>query len=129
MFFFRNKIKSNNLNKKSRPACPPSWRERSRRGRFIVIDGTDGSGKATQTKLLAQKLERTGFDVKIADFPQYGQKSAGLIKEYLNGKYGEADTVNPYHASIFFACDRYDASFKIKKWLNEIGRASCRERV
>ncbi len=119
MFFFRNKIKSNNLNKKSRPACPPSWRERSRRGRFIVIDGTDGSGKATQTKLLAQKLERTGFDVKIADFPQYGQKSAGLIKEYLNGKYGEADTVNPYHASIFFACDRYDASFKIKKWLNE----------
>jgi len=88
-------------------------------GKFIVIDGTDGSGKATQTSLLAEKLRAFGFSVEIADFPQYGKKSAGLVEEYLNGKYGNAEEVGPYRASIFYACDRYDASFKIKQWLSE----------
>ena len=87
--------------------------------KFIVIDGTDGSGKATQTELLAQRLRRAGFDVETADFPQYNTKSAGLVEEYLSGKYGSPDEVGPYRASIFYACDRYDASFKIKKWLSE----------
>ena len=89
------------------------------KGKFIVIDGTDGSGKATQAGLLAEKIKKEKFSVELADFPQYGQKSAGLIEEYLNGKYGTAADVGPYRGSIFYACDRYDASFKIKKWLNE----------
>jgi len=89
------------------------------KGKFIVIDGTDGSGKATQTELLVKRLVQAGFQVEIADFPQYGAKSAGLVEEYLNGKYGEAKKVGPYRASIFYAIDRYDASFKIKKWLKE----------
>lgn len=88
-------------------------------GKLIVIDGTDGSGKATQTKLLTDRLIRAGFDVAITDFPQYNTKSAGLVEEYLSGKYGAADEVGPYRASVFYACDRYDASFKIKKWLSE----------
>lgn len=89
------------------------------RGKFIVIDGTDGSGKTTQLDMLARKLEYFGFKVKITDFPQYNKKSAGLIEEYLEGKYGNLEEVGPYIASIFYACDRYDASFKIKKWLSE----------
>jgi dTMP kinase len=89
------------------------------KGKFIVIDGTDGSGKTVQTKMLADRLRAAGFAVELADFPQYGQKSAGLVEEYLNGKYGLADEVGPYRASIFYACDRYDASFKIRKWLDE----------
>jgi len=80
-----------------------------------VIDGTDGSGKATQTKLLLETLKAEGFDVEMTDFPQYGTKSAGLIEEYLNGKYGQ---VGPQAASIFYAIDRFDASFKIRGWLN-----------
>jgi dTMP kinase len=91
----------------------------NQRGKFIVIDGTDGSGKATQTKLLTERLIRAGFDVEITDFPQYNTKSAGLVEEYLSGKYGSAEEVGPYRASVFFACDRYDASFKIKQWLAE----------
>jgi len=86
-------------------------------GKFIVIDGTDGSGKTTQLKILEDKLKALGLDVETADFPQYGQKSAGAVEEYLSGKYGNADEVGPYRASIFYAIDRYDASFKIQEWL------------
>lgn len=89
------------------------------KGKFIVLDGTDGSGKETQFKLLAEKLQKEGYEVRTADFPQYGKKSAGLVEEYLNGKYGGADEVGPYVASIFYACDRYDASLKIRKWMEE----------
>ncbi|MBI3626839.1 deoxynucleoside kinase [Candidatus Uhrbacteria bacterium] len=88
-------------------------------GKFIIIDGTDGAGKGTQTELLTKKLKELGHQVEKADFPQYGQKSAGLVEEYLNGKYGPQSEVGPYRASIFFAVDRYDASFKIRKWLEE----------
>ncbi len=88
-------------------------------GKFIVIDGTDGSGKGTQTEILVNRLRNLGHDVAMADFPQYGQVSAGLVEEYLNGNYGKAEEVGPYRASIFYACDRYDASFKIRKWLEE----------
>lgn len=88
-------------------------------GKFIVIDGTDGSGKTTQLELLKNRLETEGFAVAIADFPQYNTKSAGLVEEYLSGKYGQADEVGSYKASIFYAVDRYDASFKIRQWLKE----------
>ncbi len=86
---------------------------------FIVIEGPDGSGKATQTKLLIKALKKQGLKIKKIDFPQYGKKSAGMVEEYLNGKYGNSEKVGPYRASIFYACDRYDASFKIKKWLKD----------
>ncbi|MFA4999876.1 MAG: thymidylate kinase [Patescibacteria group bacterium] len=89
------------------------------KGKFIVIDGTDGSGKTTQLELLKNRLEAAGRIVAIADFPQYNTKSAGLVEEYLSGKYGSAEEVGPYKASIFYAADRYDASFKIRTWLAE----------
>lgn len=95
--------------KSKKKAQPP-------KGRFIVIDGTDGSGKATQTKLLVAELKTGGYPVEMTDFPQYGTKSAGLIEEYLNGKYGQ---VGPEAASIFYAIDRFDASFKLRQWLKE----------
>lgn len=88
-------------------------------GKFIVIDGTDGSGKTTQLNLLKNRLESEGHQVEIADFPQYNTKSAGLVEEYLSGKYGGVGAVNAYQASVFYAVDRYDASFKIRRWLAE----------
>ncbi len=90
-----------------------------RDGKFIVIDGTDGSGKTTQLSLLKLRLESEGYLVEIADFPQYNTKSAGLVEEYLSGKYGKADEIDSYKASIFYAVDRYDASFKIRDWLKQ----------
>ena len=88
-------------------------------GKFIVIEGTDGSGKATHLALAVEKLRGEGRAVEVMDFPQYGQKSAGAVEEYLNGKYGGVQEVSPYTDSLFYAVDRYDASFKIRAALNE----------
>lgn len=93
------------------------WGMPDLRGKFIVIDGTDGVGKTTQTALLARRLNREGYSVFTIEFPQYGKKSAALIEDYLAGKYGFADEVSPYTASIFYACDRFDAAWQIREAL------------
>ena len=90
-----------------------------KRGKIIVIAGTDGSGKATQGGLLVERLKRTGLKTEFADFPQYGKRSATMVEDYLNGKFGSAQEVGPYRATIFYACDRYAKSFDIRKWVNE----------
>lgn len=89
------------------------------KGKFFVLEGVDGSGKATQSKLLVQALQKRGYKVEWVDFPQYGKGSAALLEMYLNGGYGTAEEIGPYRASIFYACDRYDASFKIRQWIAE----------
>ena len=79
-------------------------KENSYSGKFIVFEGIDGSGKSTQTRLLKNHVEKEGYIVTTTDFPQYGKKSAGLVEEYLAGKYGQSRDVTPYQASIFYAC-------------------------
>lgn len=88
-------------------------------GVFLVIEGTDGSAKGTQFKLLKESLEQDGYDVACFDFPQYDQPSSYFVKEYLNGNYGSAEGVGPYTGSLFYALDRYQAAGSIKKALNE----------
>lgn len=87
--------------------------------KLIVIEGTDGSGKKTQTQLLVQRLQKEGRAVSTFSFPQYGKKSAGPTEEYLNGRYGAPGDVSSYAASIFYAVDRFDLSQEIKKQLSE----------
>ncbi|MDA8220316.1 deoxynucleoside kinase [Desulfosporosinus sp.] len=85
------------------------------KGKLIVIEAGDGSGKATQTKLLFDKLSLNNYNVKHVEFPDYQSESSALIKMYLNGEFGNnPNDVNPYAASTFYATDRY-ASYK-KKW-------------
>lgn len=86
---------------------------------FVVIDGTDGSWKWTQTKLLVDRLRSEWYNVEMADFPQYWKKSAWMVEEYLNWNLWTAEEVWPYRASIFYAVDRYEAAPRIKKWLEE----------
>ncbi len=87
------------------------------KGLFIMIEGTDGSGKSLQTGLLLERLKKEGKDVEQISFPQYGEKSAGLVESYLNGEFGTAQEVGPYRASILYAVDRFAAAPKIKQWL------------
>ena len=87
------------------------------KGLFIMIEGTDGSGKSVQTNLLVDALIKQGREVEQISFPQYGQPSAAMVEAYLNGEFGTAEAVGPYRASILYAIDRYAAKGKIAKWL------------
>jgi dTMP kinase len=89
-----------------------------KKGKFIVIDGTDGSGKATQTKLLVKRLKANGCKIKTIDFPQYKKNVFGkMVGRYLSGEFGGASDVNPYLASTLYAADRFETKGKIIKWL------------
>ena len=84
-------------------------------GKLIVIEGTDSSGKETQTKLLFERLEKEGKKIKKISFPNYDSPACEPVKMYLAGEFGDnAVEVNPYPISTMYAIDRY-ASFK-KDW-------------
>ena len=84
-------------------------------GKLIVIEGTDGSGKSTQFKLLTERVSREGHEFQRLVFPQYQEESSALIRMYLGGQFGtKPSDVNAYAASAFYAVDRY-ASYK-KVW-------------
>lgn len=82
------------------------------RGKLIVLEGTDGSGKATQARLLLESLEAQGISCREIDFPRYGNPFAEPVSRYLRGALGSRPgDVNAYAASTMFAVDRY-ASYK-----------------
>lgn len=86
-------------------------------GKMIVFEGTDGSGKSTQFKLLCGRVNREGKSFRQLVFPRYDQPSSALIRMYLGGEFGKnPGDVNPYAASAFYAVDRY-ASLK-QDWGN-----------
>ena len=88
---------------------------------LIVLEGLDGSGKATQAELLHKALEKRLGQVRKVDFPDYASPSSALVKMYLNGDFGrEPGDVNAYAASSFYAVDRF-ASFR-RVWGEEYYR-------
>ena len=85
------------------------------KGRLIVLEGTDGSGKSTQFARLCQRAREEGIAFQRLVFPQYQEESSALLRMYLRGEFGEhPGDVNAYAASSFYAVDRY-ASWK-KVW-------------
>ncbi|MDO4710413.1 MAG: thymidylate kinase [Peptostreptococcaceae bacterium] len=80
---------------------------------LISIEGNDGSGKETQSKMLYEFFQKNNIDSGLVAFPNYDCESSSLVKMYLNGSFGDSpDDVDPKAASIFYACDRY-ASYKM----------------
>ena len=86
-------------------------------GKLIVFEGLDGAGKATQTKLLAQKLKQLKIPATTIDFPQYGTWNAVFVEKYLNGVLGTLDEITPQQASLFYALDRFAARKNLLQWL------------
>lgn len=92
----------------------------TKRGKLIVIDGTDGSGKHTQVELLAKALRKDGHTVKLLDFPEYYKNFFGkFIGHCLSEQYYNWTNIHPKIAAIAYAADRWESSDKIKKWLKE----------
>ena len=92
-------------------------------GKLIVIEGTDGSGKSTQFRMLSERLEAEKVSFQHIVFPRYKEESSALIRMYLGGQFGEKPSdVNAYAASAFYAVDRF-ASYKMDwgKWYEEGG--------
>ena len=92
----------------------------AKRGKLIVIDGTDSSGKATQTELLIKHLKHDGRAVKVVDFPDYYSNFFGkFIGHCLSEQYYNFVKVHPKIASVLYAADRFESKDKIKKWLED----------
>lgn len=89
-------------------------------GVFIAIEGGDGSGKGTQSKILAEYAKEVlKKNVFVISFPQHGEFSSYYADQYLNGAYGANDTIHPDLSSLPYALDRYAASKKIRKVLKD----------
>lgn len=89
-------------------------------GRLIVIDGADGSGKATQSRMLVERLRANGHTVEHLDFPRYEHNHFGkLIRECLDGKRGDFMATDARIASVLYAADRYESRQMLHEWLQE----------
>ena len=96
-----------------------SSKSKGAKGLFIVLDGTDGSGKATQTRLLVEHLLGSGISVETIDFPRYKDNLLGkLIRECLDGLHGDFIAMDPKVASVLYAGDRHESRPLIQGWLD-----------
>lgn len=93
---------------------------RKKKGLFFVLDGPDGSGKTTQTELLAAALRKKKRSVLVVDFPQYDSSFFGaMVGAYLKGGFGDVFAISPYLSSLLYALDRWSARVKIQQALNK----------
>ena len=86
------------------------------RGKFIVFEGADGTGKTTQAKLLFDYLKEKKKDAVFFSFPNYQSAWGKMVRRYLDGEFGDVNEVSPYLASMLYAGDRLSESERIKKW-------------
>lgn len=88
------------------------------KGKLIVIEGGDGSGKSTQFAMLRDRLEHEKYNLFTTKFPRHGHPSAYFVGRMLRGEYGTLEEQNPYRTSLFYTLDRFDASEEIKQHMD-----------
>jgi dTMP kinase len=87
------------------------------KAKFIVIEGGDGAGKETQTKLLAEKAKRESFRVATTTFPDYEIPTGIEVKRYLDGEYGSLNEIDPRFISTLYMFNRRDKQQWIERTL------------
>lgn len=89
-----------------------------KKGKLLVFEGIDGSGKTTQIKLLSKKLKVKNIPYEVISFPQYGKNEfANQIYDYLSGKFGKLAEIDPYTIAKVYASDRKTVKDLVKSWL------------
>ena len=86
------------------------------RGKMVVIDGADSSGKEVQSRKLVEYLKNNGLQVNFLDFPQYEEFNGKVVGEYLAGTFGSVNDVHPKLISYPYAVDRFTRRDEINKW-------------
>jgi len=86
---------------------------------LIIIEGIDGSGKSTQTKLLVKKLKKSGYKTETLNFPQYQQFFGRAVRRFLQGEFGKINQVDPHLASVLYAMDRWQTKERLEQWLGQ----------
>lgn len=95
-------------------------KNKKQKGKLIVIDGTDGSGKATQVDFLMNKLKNDGYEVRMVDFPEYYKNFFGaFIGHCLSEQYYNFINIHPKIASVLYAADRFESKEKMELWLRK----------
>jgi len=90
------------------------------KGKLIVVDGTDGSGKATQVDFLINRLKSDGYEVRMVDFPEYYKNFFGaFVGHCLSEQYYNFINIHPKIASVLYAADRFESKDKIEEWLKK----------
>jgi len=116
----------NNLSKNKNA----SKKTNKKRGKIIVIEGADGTGKATQAELLVEYLKKSRIRVKYYDFPQYHNNFFGdMVARFLRGEYGSFLQSSPYLVSLPYALDRASVAEEMKVWLAKGGWIVCNRYV
>src|SRR5258708_13565882 len=87
-------------------------------GKFIAVEGIDGSGKRTQVALLTLTLKARGYSVFSIDFPQYDSWFGKMVGQFLNGDLGPLESVDPHFTTLLYAGDRFEAKPKLEAPLN-----------
>lgn len=84
-------------------------------GKLIIIEGSDGAGKATQTALLKEQLESKDYRVETFSYPQYDKTFFGKeVAAYLNGEYGSKENIDPRMITMLYGLDRFETKTQLQ---------------